>query len=212
MLVIEDWRDWNFIGCWGRYRIVQPPWRRSPLSSLPPGSLASGQTTRREHSPTYQQKIRLKIYWAWPCLSEQDPVSPSVSLSHQEASISLLSFSIREQKEWKLTNLITWTTALSNSVKLWVMPYRATQDGRVVVESSHKMWSTGEGNGKPLQYSCLENPMRSIKRQKKQDSCQPAKYKGVGFPGGSGVKNPPANAEDMGLIPNPRRSHMPWSN
>ena len=28
------------------------------------------------------------------------------------------------------------------------------------------MWSTGEGNGKPLQYSCLENPMNSIKRQK----------------------------------------------
>ena len=27
------------------------------------------------------------------------------------------------------------------------------------------MWSTGEGNGKPLQYSCLENPMKSIKRQ-----------------------------------------------
>ena len=30
---------------------------------------------------------------------------------------------------------------------------------------SNKMWSTGEGNGKPLQYSCLENPMKSIKRQ-----------------------------------------------
>ena len=43
------------------------------------------------------------------------------------------------------------------------MPCRATQDGRV--ESSDKMWSTGEGNGKPLQYSCLENPMNSMKRQ-----------------------------------------------
>ena len=46
------------------------------------------------------------------------------------------------------------------------MPYRATQDGRVIVESSDKMWSTGEGKGKPLQYSCLENPMKSMKRQK----------------------------------------------
>ena len=46
------------------------------------------------------------------------------------------------------------------------MPCRATQDGRVVVESSDKMWSTGEGNGKPLQYSCLENPMNSVRRQK----------------------------------------------
>ena len=45
---------------------------------------------------------------------------------------------------------------------------RATEDGRIVVESSDKMWSTkcGEGNGKPLQYSCLENSMNSMKRQK----------------------------------------------
>ena len=34
------------------------------------------------------------------------------------------------------------------------------------MESSDKMWSNGEGNGKPLQYSCLENPMDSMKRQK----------------------------------------------
>ena len=34
------------------------------------------------------------------------------------------------------------------------------------VESSDKMWSTGEGNGKPLQYSCLENPMNSMKKKK----------------------------------------------
>ena len=33
------------------------------------------------------------------------------------------------------------------------------------MESSDKMWSTGEGNGKPLQYSCLEKPMNSMKRQ-----------------------------------------------
>ena len=45
------------------------------------------------------------------------------------------------------------------------MPCRATQDGWVMVESSDKTWSTGEGNGKPLQYSCLENPMNSMKRQ-----------------------------------------------
>ena len=42
----------------------------------------------------------------------------------------------------------------------------ATQDRRVMVESSDRMWSTGEGNGKPLQYSCLENPMSSMKRKK----------------------------------------------
>ena len=43
---------------------------------------------------------------------------------------------------------------------------RVTQDGWVMVESSDKTWSIGEGNGKPLQYSCLENPMNSMKRQK----------------------------------------------
>ena len=41
----------------------------------------------------------------------------------------------------------------------------ASHDRRVMVESSEKMRSTGEGNGKPLQY-CLENPMNSMKRQK----------------------------------------------
>ena len=41
----------------------------------------------------------------------------------------------------------------------------ATQDGWVMVERSDRTWSTGEGNGKPLQYSCLENPMNSMKRQ-----------------------------------------------
>ena len=70
----------------------------------------------------------------------------------------------------------TRTTALSNSMKL-SHAHGATQNGRVMVERSDRMWSTGEGNGKPLQYSyffflnftlqysCLENPMNSMKRQ-----------------------------------------------
>ena len=45
------------------------------------------------------------------------------------------------------------------------MPYGATQDVLVIVDMSDRMWSTGEGNRKPLQYSCLENPMNSMKRQ-----------------------------------------------
>ena len=45
------------------------------------------------------------------------------------------------------------------------MPCGATQDSQVMVERSDIMWSTGEGNGKPLQYSFLENPMNSMKRQ-----------------------------------------------
>ena len=42
---------------------------------------------------------------------------------------------------------------------------RATQDRWVMVERSDRMWSTGEGNGKALHYSCLENPMNSAERQ-----------------------------------------------
>jgi len=45
------------------------------------------------------------------------------------------------------------------------MPCGATQDSQVMVERSDRMWSTGEENGKPLQYSCLENPVNSMKRQ-----------------------------------------------
>ena len=43
---------------------------------------------------------------------------------------------------------------------------RAPQGRRVIMKSSDKTRSTGEGNGKPLQYSCHENPMNSMKRQK----------------------------------------------
>ena len=59
----------------------------------------------------------------------------------------------------------TRTTALSNSMKL-SHACGATQVGQVMVERPDRMWSTGEGNSKPLQYSCLENPMNSRKRQK----------------------------------------------
>ena len=59
----------------------------------------------------------------------------------------------------------TRTTVLSNSMKL-SHACEATQDGRVMEERTDRMWSTGEGNGKPLQCSCLENPMNSMKKQK----------------------------------------------
>ena len=76
-------------------------WRRSPLPYYPYHSLASDQTTGREHSLTHQQKFGLKIYWAWPFPPEQEPVLPTASPSHKEASTSLLSSSIRGQTEWK---------------------------------------------------------------------------------------------------------------
>jgi len=46
------------------------------------------------------------------------------------------------------------------------MPCQATQDRQVIVEGSDKTWTSKEITGKPLQYSCLENPMNSMERQK----------------------------------------------
>ena len=54
----------------------------------------------------------------------------------------------------------------SNCGFLWTKLCRATEDGQVMLESSGKTWPTGEGNDKPLEYSCLENPVNSMKRQK----------------------------------------------
>ena len=43
---------------------------------------------------------------------------------------------------------------------------KSHKHGQFMMESSDKMWSTGEGNGKPLQYSCLKNLINTMKRQK----------------------------------------------
>ena len=96
-------------------------------------------------------------------LSQLSPIKKLPLASHPSPSEGRQN---ENHKHRKLTNLITCTTALSNSMKLWAMPCRATQDGWVIVESSDKTWSTGEVNGKPLPYSCFENPMNSMKRQK----------------------------------------------
>ena len=50
-------------------------------------------------------------------------------------------------------------------MKLRAMLCRATQDGRVMVEGSDKTWSTGEGKGKSLQYSFIENPINRMKKR-----------------------------------------------
>ena len=59
-----------------------------------------------------------------------------------------------------------WTPDLYNSMNVWTISCRVTQDGWIMVGSSNKMWSTGEGNDKPLQYSCLVKPMTRMKRWK----------------------------------------------
>ncbi|XDA75541.1 hypothetical protein R6Z07F_005705 [Ovis aries] len=82
----------------------------------------------------------------------------SVARGHQRAD-TLKPYSQKISQSYH-----TRTTALSNSVKP-SHTYGATQDGWVMVERPDRMWSTGEGSSKPLQYSCLENPMNTMKRQ-----------------------------------------------
>ena len=73
---------------------------------------------------------------------------------------------IENHNHRKLTNLITWTTALSNSIKLWAMPCRITQEGWVMVESSDKTRSTGEGNGNHFSILALRTPWTVWKGKK----------------------------------------------
>ena len=69
--------------------------------------------------------------------------------------------------EWRsLIGYSLWGHKESDTTERLHFPCRATQDRWVMMESSDKTWSTGEGNGKPLQYSCLEDPMNNMKRQK----------------------------------------------
>ena len=70
----------------------------------------------------------------------------------------------------------SWASlGLSLVESLLLSPCRATQDGQVMVVSSDKTWSTEEENGKPLQYSCLENPKNSMKGK----TCQPLPLTGI---------------------------------
>ena len=79
-----------------------------------------------------------------------------VAIGHQRAD------TLKPYSQKTIQSNHTRTTALSNSMKP-SHACRATQDGWVMVGRSDRMWSTGEGNGKLLQYSCLENPMNSMK-------------------------------------------------
>ena len=121
------------------------------------------------------QRVRTRLS-DWTELSKATPTRTIPRFPHSQSLPSgsfhnplIFIYQGRQNKNHnhrKLTKLIPWITALSNSMKLWAMPCRAIQDWMVMVESSDKTWSTGEGNGNPLQYSCLENPMNSMKKQK----------------------------------------------
>ena len=74
---------------------------------------------------------------------------------------------------------------------------RATQDKLVMVVSSDKMWFTREGNGKPLQYSCLENPMNSMKRQKDRTLNELPRWVGAQYATGEEWRNNSRKNEEI---------------
>ena len=141
-------------------------WRRLPLFSLPPPQFGLRSNNKEGTQPRPSTENWIKDLLRMGHHSHQNntqfppqPVSPIRKLP-----ISLLSLSLSEGRQnekhnhRKLTKLITWITALSNSMKLWAMPCRATQDGQVMVENSDKMWSTGEGNGNHFNILALRTP------------------------------------------------------
>ena len=78
----------------------------------------------------------------------------------------------RNHNHRKLTNLITWTTALSISMKLWPMPCRSTQDRQVMVERSDRMWSTAEGMANHFSILAL----RTHELYEKAKRCDPERW------------------------------------
>ena len=89
------------------------------------------------------------------------------------------------------------------------MPCRTTQDRWVMVESSDKMWSTGEGNGKPLQYYSLEKPMNNMKRQKdKMLKDELPRSVGTQYATGDQWRNNPRKNEEM----EPKQKQHPLMN
>ena len=129
-------------------------WLPAPLRNHSPQTDRSQDTHRKckgwhssmwPNSYTLISGANIEIWHSFICKTR---VLENIFISNLGSQISQQDYYHRETWEWN-----RWSVA-------------ATQDGRVIVESSEKTWSTGEGNGKPLQYSFLENPMNSMKRQK----------------------------------------------
>ena len=81
------------------------------------------------------------------------------------SSATLLSFAFSlSLKTPSWITALSWWRGLRNSMKLWAMPCRVTQERQITVQSSDKLWSPGGENGKPPQLFLLEKPMNHIKR------------------------------------------------
>ena len=142
---------WSLSHVW----LFATPWTvaaRLSCPSLSPGVCSNSYPLSQWGHPTISSSVT--PFYSCP---QSFPASGSFPVSQPPE---------RKPQYGKLTKMITWITGLCNSVKLWAVLCRAIQDRQVMVESSDRTRSTGGGNGKPLQYSCLENHMNSTKRWK----------------------------------------------
>ena len=114
-----------------------------------------------EHGPAHQSKTRIPPPPV-PYIRKLPQASyPHLSEGRQNGN----------HKPRKLTKLTTWITALSNSMKLWAIPCRATQDGWVMVESSDKTWSIGGRMGMANHFSILAlKPHEQYEKAKRYDT------------------------------------------
>ena len=97
------------------------------------------------------------ICWLATCISSLEKCLLRWSAHYLLTLFLLLSCKCSLFPSW-ITALL-WQRGLHNSMRLWVMLFKVTNDGWIIVKSSDKMWSTGEENGNTSQYSCLQNPM-----------------------------------------------------
>ena len=89
----------------------------------------------------------------------------------------------------------SWRRGLHNSMKLWAMPCRATQDGWVIMERSDNTWSTGGRNGKPLYILVTRTPWTVWKDKKMKSGDEPPRLEGIHATGEEQRNNSRKNEE-----------------
>ena len=121
------------------------------------------------------ESTQIHVHWVGNAIQPSHPLSSPSPPTPNLSSIRSFQMSQLFASGGQSIGVSASTSVLPMNIQDWSplgwtgwisLQCRATQDRWVMVESSDKMWSTGERNGKPFQHSCLENPVNSMKRQK----------------------------------------------
>ena len=156
----EVWVDGGLLWIWGHW--LQQFWKFWHLGLSP-----------FEGGHCHQQKTGLKTYWTWPCQNKaqfsQQPVPSIRKLTQTSYPHPSEGRQNENHNHRKLIKLITWSTTLPNSMKLWAMPCRATLDRWVIVESLIKHGSLEKGMANHLSIHALRTP-RTVQTGKRYDT------------------------------------------